>query len=65
MNLLISVVFAFGDKAPTVPQWDLIKSHCIFCLANSGCTHYPKVFGVQGYFFKNTPHHKTKNTCKA
>jgi len=22
MNLLISVVFAFGDKAPSVPQWD-------------------------------------------
>ena len=43
--------FGFRDKAPLVPQWDLIKSHCIFCLANSGCTHYPKVFGVQWFLW--------------
>ncbi len=47
--------FAFRDKAPSVPQWDFIKSHCIFCLANSGCTHYPKVLGVQGAFSKKPP----------
>ncbi len=52
-------VFAFGTRHRRCRRIDymIYNQSCIFCLANLGCTHYPKVFGVQGYFFKNTPHY--------